>query len=315
MHTVEKGVQKVEQGVKLFLDRGKPKNEGEGETTRPQDAGFPVASGSGDDANATGVLHSDGEAAAAGEVGAVDVTLAASGAVAVMTPNVEGVWVPTAPEEIETRQEPPPLALEHHTASASSAMAHHSPFAETTIALQDSDENRPTTSHAIEDALVVTGTVSGAIQLGDSSRIAIEVSEREPDTTGSAPQAHVGAVLLTPTNNLSVTASTVVTPDLVETDAPCSVIQGVDSNTAPSQGMALSAVDKATAATNSSKAWGIAKGTFKTALGLAVALVPEPFKGPVQAVQKVVGTIEVCVSSILVLCPFLNHCLESQFKQ
>ncbi|RXW15235.1 hypothetical protein EST38_g10622 [Candolleomyces aberdarensis] len=45
-------------------------------------------------------------------------------------------------------------------------------------------------------------------------------------------------------------------------------------------------------ATSSSKVRVIAMGTFKTALGIAVALVPEPFKGPAEALLKVVDVIE-----------------------
>ncbi|KAJ2921245.1 hypothetical protein H1R20_g15849, partial [Candolleomyces eurysporus] len=45
-------------------------------------------------------------------------------------------------------------------------------------------------------------------------------------------------------------------------------------------------------ATNTSKVWAIAKGTFKTALGIAAAAVPEPFKGPAEALLKVVDVIE-----------------------
>ncbi|KAJ2929349.1 hypothetical protein H1R20_g7738, partial [Candolleomyces eurysporus] len=43
---------------------------------------------------------------------------------------------------------------------------------------------------------------------------------------------------------------------------------------------------------SSSKVRVIAMGTFKTALGIAVALVPEPFKGPAEALLKVVDVIE-----------------------
>ncbi|KAJ2932604.1 hypothetical protein H1R20_g4484, partial [Candolleomyces eurysporus] len=42
----------------------------------------------------------------------------------------------------------------------------------------------------------------------------------------------------------------------------------------------------------SSKVRAIAMGTFKTALGIAATLVPEPFKGPAEALLKVVDVIE-----------------------
>jgi hypothetical protein len=46
-------------------------------------------------------------------------------------------------------------------------------------------------------------------------------------------------------------------------------------------------------ATTSGAGWAIAKGTLKTALSLIAALVPEPFKGPGEALMKVVDIIEV----------------------
>ncbi|KAJ2921664.1 hypothetical protein H1R20_g15431, partial [Candolleomyces eurysporus] len=51
-------------------------------------------------------------------------------------------------------------------------------------------------------------------------------------------------------------------------------------------------VNESKLATSSSKVRVIAMGTFKTALGIAVALVPEPFKGPAEALLKVVDVIE-----------------------
>ncbi|KAJ2921277.1 hypothetical protein H1R20_g15816, partial [Candolleomyces eurysporus] len=45
-------------------------------------------------------------------------------------------------------------------------------------------------------------------------------------------------------------------------------------------------------AEGSSKIRAVAMGTFKTALGIAVTLVPEPFKGPAEALLKVVDVIE-----------------------
>ena len=61
----------------------------------------------------------------------------------------------------------------------------------------------------------------------------------------------------------------------------------------------------------SSKVRVIAMGTFKTALGIAATLVPEPFKGPAEALLKVVDIIEVCVTSFFVLCMSLIFCIES----
>ncbi|RXW16716.1 hypothetical protein EST38_g9130 [Candolleomyces aberdarensis] len=42
----------------------------------------------------------------------------------------------------------------------------------------------------------------------------------------------------------------------------------------------------------SSKSWAVTKGAFKIALGTAATLVPEPFKGPAEALLKVVDAVE-----------------------
>ena len=52
-------------------------------------------------------------------------------------------------------------------------------------------------------------------------------------------------------------------------------------------------------ATSSSKVQAIAMGTFKAALEIAAALVPEPFKGAAKALLKVVNVIEVRASIIV----------------
>jgi hypothetical protein len=46
-------------------------------------------------------------------------------------------------------------------------------------------------------------------------------------------------------------------------------------------------------ATSSGAGWAIAKGTLKTALSLVATLAPDPFKGPAEALMKVVDIIEV----------------------
>jgi hypothetical protein len=65
------------------------------------------------------------------------------------------------------------------------------------------------------------------------------------------------------------------------------------------------------AAEGSSNVGAIAMGTFRTALGIAATLIPEPFKGPAEALLKVVDVIEVRVTSIPVSRTFLTNCIES----
>jgi hypothetical protein len=64
------------------------------------------------------------------------------------------------------------------------------------------------------------------------------------------------------------------------------------------------------AAEGSSNVGAIAMGTFRTALGIAATLVPEPFKGPAEALLKVVDVIEVCITLIPVLRTSLTNCIE-----
>jgi hypothetical protein len=52
----------------------------------------------------------------------------------------------------------------------------------------------------------------------------------------------------------------------------------------------------------SGKGWAIAKGTFKTVLGIAVTFVPETFKGPVEALLKVMDVIEVFLYFLSIDC-------------
>jgi hypothetical protein len=80
----------------------------------------------------------------------------------------------------------------------------------------------------------------------------------------------------------------------------------IENSSAAPSGMASSVEDKPVSSTNPSKAWAIAKGSLKTALSIAVKLVPEPFKGPAEALMKVVDVIEVCLTSILTLHKLLN---------
>ena len=61
----------------------------------------------------------------------------------------------------------------------------------------------------------------------------------------------------------------------------------------------------------SSRVQATAMGTIKTALGIAVTLVPDPFKGPAQALLKVMDAIEVRVTCTFVPRMPLKCCIES----
>ena len=47
-----------------------------------------------------------------------------------------------------------------------------------------------------------------------------------------------------------------------------------------------------------SKVWDTTKGALKTALGIAAAVIPEPFKGAAEALLKVVDVVEVWFRSL-----------------
>ncbi|KAJ2920764.1 hypothetical protein H1R20_g16331, partial [Candolleomyces eurysporus] len=202
------------------------------------------------------------------------------------TPSAEEA--PSAPAGFET------AAKNEQTASA-----------ETPITpLVPKHEEEAATSHGIENTLACIAT------------------EMELDTTGSVPQAHGIETVppSTPANNLQETTSPVqpqATLTSVATDddhgalqktalasvasAPVLAAEQVGAHNmqeapegppAPAPGIAHSAAKESTSATNSSKLWALAGGTFKTALGIAATLIPEPFKGPAEALLKVVDVVE-----------------------
>jgi hypothetical protein len=80
------------------------------------------------------------------------------------------------------------------------------------------------------------------------------------------------------------------------------VPETLEGQIAPATRMAHSALNESESAdgTKPSKVWAIAKGALKTALVIAATLVPEPFKGPADALLKVVEVVEVCAYSTLV---------------
>jgi hypothetical protein len=92
------------------------------------------------------------------------------------------------------------------------------------------------------------------------------------------------------------------------------VPETLEGQTAPATGMAFTAPNKSESAdgTKSSKVWAIAKGALKTALVVAATLVPEPFKGPADALLKVIGVVEVCVYSTLISLKLFKPCIENQ---
>ncbi|RXW13643.1 hypothetical protein EST38_g12212 [Candolleomyces aberdarensis] len=86
--------------------------------------------------------------------------------------------------------------------------------------------------------------------------------------------------------------STEIASGLAEKGGAHNMKEDVERSRTPAPGMARSAVNESMSAPNTSKVWAIAKGTFKNALVIAAALVPEPFKGPAEALLKVVDVIE-----------------------
>jgi hypothetical protein len=191
--------------------------------------------------------------------------------------------------------------------------------------------------HGIEGALRLfnegSRASSGAVPLGNSLATA-ELTELEPDTMGSAAQAHGAETgpLSMPDNDLPSIRPQAM-PTLVaasdgrplleaapvlaaeNNDDTHNVPETLEGQIAPAPRMARSTLNKSESVdgTKPSKVWAIAKGTLKTALVIAVKLVPEPFKGPAEALLKVVEVVEVCVYSTLVSLTLFKPCIENQF--
>jgi hypothetical protein len=325
---VERG---IEKGKKKLFDRG-PKRAGEMET-RPQDAGGSGASGMGDDASFMGGLQVDTEAAAAGGTGAVDELIA--GAPTTKTPNADKVLSNSA--ELETGQEEAASSSQLQAPSASAAKDENTALPKTLLAsLVPKQEDRAATTHGIEDALTLfnqgSRASSGAVPLGNSLATA-ELTELEPDTTGSAAQARGAETvpLSIPDDDL-LSVRPQAMPTLVAAgdgrplpEAPVSAAENNDDahnvpetlegQIAPATRMARSPLNESELAddTEPSKVWAIAKGTLKTALVIAATLIPEPFKGPADALLKVVEVVEVCVYFTSVSLTLFNPCIENQF--
>jgi hypothetical protein len=316
---VERGLEKGEKGVKKLFARGKPKSAGETEIG-PPDAGGSGASGMGDNDDITGGLDGDGEAA--GGTGAVDELTA--GAHIPKTPNAEQVLSVSA--ELEAGQEEASSSSQLHAPSATGAKDEQTASPEAILAsLAPKQENQAVTTHGIKDALTLFGegsrARSGAIPLGNPLGTA-EFTEIDPDTTGGAPRADGAETipLSMPAGDLSslqpqatpasVAADNRPLPEeapvlpVEEVNDALSVPETLEGQTASASEMAHSGMNKSeseTDGTKSSKVWAVAKGTLKTALGIAVTLTPEPFKGAANALLKVVDVVEVCVH-LLYLC-------------
>jgi hypothetical protein len=324
---LERAVQKAEKGMKSLLDGDKPESEGEGQKG-PQDAGGSAGLGLSDNADVMGDFPREG--AAAGQLGAFDSL--ASGAEDAMTPSAKEI-----PAELETGQ---PSLPQLSSASALFTKDELSLSPETAIASTVPkpilEENEVTGALSIEDSLAAIGAGSGTVRLGDNSFPAVEVTETELDTAGGVSQAH--AVEALPPSTLtdhyreletmtssqrqatpisvatdedekplekSGIISTVSAPNLTEKKGgACDTKQGIESPPAPAP--AHSAARESTAAASSTHVGALIKGTLKAALGIVVTLVPEPFKGAAEVLQKVVGVIEVCVHSISLLYMFLS---------
>ncbi|KAJ2934442.1 hypothetical protein H1R20_g2664, partial [Candolleomyces eurysporus] len=298
---VERGVQKVEKGVKSLLNQGNPKNEGEGETS-PQYIVGVAASGQSDNANIEGRLSRDGEAA--GEMGAVD-TLASGAGVTTLAAE-EALEVPA---EFETGQKAAPFLPQPHAAYTSAAEDEHTPSPETAFTSIAPklflDEDKAAT---IEDTLVAMGVGSGAVRQDDNS-LATVAGEPEPDAMGAVSLAHSAETVPppTPANNLqgtvssgiqpqatllsvatdddsnplqkTVIASTILAPVLAEEKGGDHTLpEGIEGPPVPAPEMVRSAMNESTA--------------FKNALGIAIAIIPEAFKGPAEALLKVMDVIE-----------------------
>ncbi|RXW24885.1 hypothetical protein EST38_g921, partial [Candolleomyces aberdarensis] len=290
----------VKKGFKAFLGIRKPKNQGEGATSARDVSGSAVTASEG-----TNVTDGDEEAPAAEE---------ALGASA----------------ELETE-----ASLPRPYAASSSAKDEQpaSPEAAITSILPKPvlDEDKTAIMQGIKGDPVIIGAGSGAVLTDDNSLAAVAVKP-ELDTTSGAPPAHSAETVppCTPANNLQGTVSSsqpqatlpsVGTDDdnkpLHETmitsivSAPVSPEGGGARTTEegiPAPEMAHGAANESTADKESSKGWAIAKGTLKTALCIAAKLVPEPFKGPAEALMKVVDVVEKATSNKEEVKVLKNRC-------
>ncbi|KAJ2932160.1 hypothetical protein H1R20_g4924, partial [Candolleomyces eurysporus] len=296
-------------GLKTFLGIGKPKNQGEGATSAQDVAGSAVPASDGPN-----VAGGVGEAPAAGEPS----TLAGAAVGLALNSNAEEALGASA--ELETEATLPQLY-----AMSPSAKDEQPALPETVISsiIQKPvlDEDRAATMQVIEDDPVVIVAGSGAVPPDDNSLAAIAVKTELDTTSGASPAHSAGTVSPSaPANNLQGTVSSsqpqatlpsVATDDdnkpLQETmiasavSAPVSAEEGggartteegVESPPVPAPEAAHSPAKEPTLDKESSKGWAIAKGTFKAALGIAAKLVPEPFKGPAEALLKAVNVVE-----------------------
>ncbi|KAJ2930137.1 hypothetical protein H1R20_g6933, partial [Candolleomyces eurysporus] len=287
--SMQKMGKKVKKGFKTFLGTGKPKDQGEGATSAQDVAGSAVSASDGP--NVTGGV---------GEAPAAEEALGASA-------------------ELETE-----ASLPQTYAMSSSAKDERPALPETAIAsiVQKPvlDEDKAATMQVIENDPAVIGAGSGAVPPDDNS-LAVVAVKPELDTTrgaspaqgaetvspsapanslqgtvsSSQPQATLPSVATDDDNEPSqdtMIASTVSAPVSTEEGAGAATEEGVESPPDPAPEIAHSAVKESTSDKESSKGWAIAKGTFKAALGIAAKLVPEPFKGPAEALLKVVDVIE-----------------------
>jgi hypothetical protein len=297
--------------MKSLLDGDKPKSEGE-EQKGPQDAGGSAGLGLSDNADVLGDFPREG--AGAGGLGTFD-SLASGEEIPAELPQLSSA------SALSTKDE--------HTLSPETAIA-------STVPKPVLEGNSATGTLGIEDSLAAMGADSGTVRLGDNSFPAVEVTETELDTTGGASQTH--AIETLPPSTLtdhhreletmtysqrqatpisvatdddekplekSGIISTVSAPNLAEKKGgACNTKQGIESPPAPAP--AHSATRESTAAASSTNVGALIKGSLKAALGLVVTLVPEPFKGAAEVLQKVVDVVEVCVHSIYLLYVFLS---------
>jgi hypothetical protein len=294
--------------MKSLLDGDKPKSEGEGQKG-PQDAGGFAGLGLSDIVDVMGDLPREG--AAAGELGGFD-SLASGEEIA---------------GELETGQ---PSLPQLSSASALSTKAEHTLLPETaTVPKPVLDEIEVTDTLDIEDSLAAIGAGSSTVRRGDNSFPTVEATETELDTTGGVSQAravetlppstltdhHRGPETVTSSQpqatpisvatdddekplEMSGIISTVSAPHLAEKGVAYNTEQDIEGPPAPAPEIPHSAARKSTAATGSTHMGALIKGTLKAALGIVVTLVPEPFKGAAEVLQKVVEVVEVCVHSI-----------------
>jgi hypothetical protein len=268
------------------------------------------------------------EAAAAGGTGAVDDLTAGA-------PATNADKVLNNSTELETGQEQAASSSQLRAPSASAAKDENTALPKTRLAsLVPKQEDRATTTHGIKDALTLFNESprvgSGAEPLGNP----LAATELEPDTTGSAAQAH-GAKTVPfsmPADDLSSVHSQAMATSVAAGEGPLAEAAPVllaaendddahdmpetpEGQTVPATGMARTAPNESESAdgSKSSKVWAIAQGALKTALVVAATLVPEPFKGPADALLKVIEVVEVCVCSALISLTLFKPCIENQF--